>query len=146
MSDIHHTAQALINYKTLSGVTRFEFDQLMLELSDYYRNKGFDQPFISISRGEAFDHSIGLSGEKVILQYEVGLSILNVNDNSAASAFGLEKADVLVKIKDKQITEENLSSLVESLTKLKAGGEFFLVSSLKCNKSNYSLKHSSGVL
>ena len=126
VSDVHNIKQTLINYKTLPAVIQFEFDQLMLEVSDYYRNKVTDQNVISISRDETFDKSIGLSGEKVILQDEVGMSITYVDHNSAAEAFGLEKEDVLVKIKNEQITEENLGNLVESLTNLKVGEKISL--------------------
>jgi len=122
----HHTPQTLINNKHLSGQISLEFDQLVLELSDYYKEQGFNQPFIKISRDKSFDRNIGLSGNKVTLDGEVGLAIENIDQDSFAEKFGLKQADIIVKINDTPITKANLASLVESLTKLGAAEEVSL--------------------
>ncbi len=122
----HHSPQTLINNTHLSGQISLELDQLVLELNDYYNEQGLTQPFIQISRDQSFDRNIGLSGNKVLLNDEVGLAIENVDQESFAEKFGLKQGDVLVKINDIPITQGNLNDLVKSLTKLNVAEEISL--------------------
>jgi C-terminal processing protease CtpA/Prc len=122
----HHSPQTLINNTQLSGQISLELDQLVLELNDYYNEQGLTQPFIQISRDQSFDRNIGLSGNKVFLNDEVGLAIENVDQDSFAEKFGLKQADVLVKINNIAITEANIAGLVKSLSQLRVGEKISL--------------------
>jgi len=126
LTNTSHAPQTLINNKHLSGQISLELDQLVLELNDFYNAQELNQPFIQISRNESFDRSIGLSGNKVLLDGEIGLAIENVDQDSFAEKFGLKQADVLVKINDIAMTDANLASLVKSLSQLKVGEEISL--------------------
>lgn len=118
--------QVVINSTELPEKIEFEFKQLMLHLSDYYLSNGVTQSSVVISRDKLIDTDIGLSGGKVALPNSVGLAIEQVTQHSFAEKFGLKKSDIIVKINNINITEDNINTLVNSLPTLKSSQQVSL--------------------
>jgi len=111
----------LLNHSNLGGITRFEFDRLILEIVNFYQTTGYEQATITLERNSEYDKKIGISGEKVIVGDDVGIRIKKVEEGSFAHSIGLNKDDIITTFNGKKIVENNIDHVAESMTALRQG-------------------------
>ena len=113
--------QPLINHEPLPDLLRYELNQLLVEISQYYMSDNQSQPYIKISKQQQSDTRVGLHGNRVQWQGKTGLNVSAVEDNSFAQSLGLREEDIIVQINNIELTEANLASQLDAITKLTAG-------------------------
>lgn len=113
-------------FRALSTLLQFEFDQLILEIKNHFLDNNGDQPFITIYRDEKLDNRIGIFGDRIVLREGIGVKIAKIDENSVAESLGLMVGDIILSINHHDITEKNVNHLMASLTSLKQDDEFVL--------------------
>ncbi|NQZ10434.1 MAG: PDZ domain-containing protein [Algicola sp.] len=114
----------VINSAALPQQLSEEFNQLMLEINEYYQQSQPQRDNIAISRNATRDYVFGISGT---LAKSGGLEITVVDKTSTAAALGLEKGDVIVSINSKPINADTLKVLSNEIGNTLPGDELTFV-------------------
>ena len=100
-----------MNPSELSEDLIFEYDQIMLAISNVYRSQNIEKDVIMLNRSMIKDITYGLAGEIAILNSGTGLRVTNVLHNSLASSIGLTEQDIILVINGENISGLKLSVL-----------------------------------
>lgn len=98
----------VINSAALPQQLSEEFNQLMLEINEYYQQSQPQRDNIAISRNAARDYVFGISGAPT---KSGGLEITVIDKTSTAAALGLEKGDVIVSVNNKPVNADTIKVL-----------------------------------
>lgn len=118
----------------LSGDAMFEFDQLMVELTDYFLAQGVENKQVEIIRDKIKETSFGLSGERTYDLGQLALKVLDVKPESIAEQMGLNTLDVITSINNIQLNENNIESMIQSLQNIEDGSQISFVLQRKGKK------------
>ena len=110
--------QLLVNTSVIPDELKFEFDQIMLEISDFYRKQNIKSGSVNIHRQRTSDTTFGLSGNMTELGDDSGLQVARVDENSSAASIGLHVNDIILALNGENISGENLSVLSAKFTQL----------------------------
>ncbi len=110
----------VINSAALPKQLSEEFNQLMLEINEYYQQSQPQKDNIAISRSAARDYVFGISGAPA---KNGGLEVTVVDKTSTAAALGLEKGDVIVSVNTKPVNADTLKVLSNEVGNTKPGDQ-----------------------
>ena len=111
----------LINQKSLPPSLYFEFNELILEIVEFYQKHDYQKEHAYIYRAQKQDKTFGFSGKRFVDSGVIGLRIEEILPGSVAQKLGLQTEDIITAINDVHISNENLTILINSLTELKGG-------------------------
>ncbi|MDG1751595.1 MAG: PDZ domain-containing protein [Thalassotalea sp.] len=114
-------SDTLINQKSLPSSLNVEFNELVLEIVEFYQQHDYQEKHAYIYRDEKQDKTFGFSGKRFVDSGVVGLRIEEILPGSIAEKLGLRTEDIITAINDVQINNENLTQLINSLAELKGG-------------------------
>jgi len=120
------SAQTLVNSSILPKQLKFEFDQTMLAIKEFYQSKNIERGLVNIRRDKAIDANYGLSGKMAPLKNSTALHIANVAKNSPAMAIGLQTQDVLLTINNEVMQGITISEISNKLGQLNYQKEYSL--------------------
>lgn len=107
----------------LSDDVMFEFDQLMVELTDYFLAQGIENKQVKIVRDKIKETGFGLSGERTYDLGQFALKVLDVKPESIAEHMGLKTLDVITSINNIELNEKNIESTIQSLQNIEDGSQ-----------------------
>jgi hypothetical protein len=108
----------VINSAALPQQLSEEFNQLMLEINEYYQQSQPQRDSIAISRSASRDYVFGISGAPA---QSGGLEITVIDKTSTAAALGLEKGDVIVSVNTKPVNADTLKVLSNEIGNTRPG-------------------------
>jgi len=102
------------------------FDQLLLELADYYQSINVTDQQIELSRSANYDHVYGLLGKVIPQEKNNGIQVTYVSDGSPAHTIGLKGEDTIIAINNQPLIEKSALPFIKTISQLK-------------NNENYSI-------
>jgi len=123
----------LVSSATLSYPLKFEFDQTILAVSNFYNEQGIKQGTVHLNRMADQDPNYGLAGDLIQLKQSRGLRIARIVDNSPAQSIGLREEDIIITINGESISGLSPKVLSEKFIKLNAKSTYSL-SIIRANK------------
>jgi C-terminal processing protease CtpA/Prc len=103
---------------------QFEYERLMLEITEYYRNKNY-KGRVNIVRNNTLNEQFGLIGTlDKISGSKYSIVVDEVLPHSAAKAIGLEVGDIIVSVNDKVMNTRYITHINETLKNLAVGEEY----------------------
>jgi len=111
------TYNPVVNSTSIPSTLGFEFDQLILEIDDYYRQNNVNKN-VTINRKNIWDGRYGIQGDMINSPKGVGFQILSINKTSPASIIGLAKDDIILAVNHQKLTELKIDNLTSKLEKL----------------------------
>ncbi|NQZ23477.1 MAG: PDZ domain-containing protein [Colwellia sp.] len=115
----------VINSTSIPSSLGFEFDQLILEIDDYYRQNNVNNS-VTITRKTIWDGRYGIQGDMIESTQGVGFKILNVNNSSPASLIGLAKGDIVLAVNHQKLTELKINNITSKLEQLQPQDNYTL--------------------
>ncbi|MEW6992248.1 PDZ domain-containing protein [Colwelliaceae bacterium 6441] len=109
---------------SLPGELKFEYDQLVAQLYDYFQTQSPTTKAIHIKRLSKINHRFGVSGNVASTDNGTGLKILAVDEGGIAQQLGLLSNDIWIKLNGNNIIEENSDNLSSKLDTLIVGDKF----------------------
>ena len=110
--------QILVNSSKIPDEMKFEFDQVMLEISVYYRAQNITGGIVNLHRESVFDGVYGLFGEFYESDGVTGLRVTDIEQGSSAESIGLQMNDIILAHNGKNISGTNLEKVSEQLAKV----------------------------
>lgn len=103
---------------------QFEYERLMLEITEYYRNKNY-KGRLNIARDNTVNEQFGLIGTlDKISGSKYSIVVDEVLPHSAAKAIGLEVGDIIVAVNDKVMNTRYITHINDVLKNLAVGEEY----------------------
>jgi hypothetical protein len=115
----------VVNSTSIPSSLGFEFDQLILEIDDYYRQNNVNKS-VTINRKTIWDGRYGIQGDMIKSTQGVGFQILSINNTSPASLIGLAKDDIILAVNHQKLTELKIDNLTSKLEKLQPQDSYTL--------------------
>jgi hypothetical protein len=115
----------VVNSTSIPNSLGFEFDQLILEIDDYYRQNNVNTS-VTIKRETIWDGRYGIQGDMIQSSQGVGFQILNINNASPASLIGLAKGDIVLAVNHQKLTELKIGNITSKLEKLQPEDNYTL--------------------
>ncbi|NQY36212.1 MAG: hypothetical protein HRT37_14815 [Alteromonadaceae bacterium] len=117
----------LINPNQLPDDLNFSFNQLMLEINDYYREyKNINSGSIRLVREAQEDIKFGLVGEIVKTNNTFGYRVTSIESGSPGDLIGLINGDIIVSAGSHNYRASNFQSLKMQFATLESGKEYTL--------------------
>lgn len=112
-------SDTLINQKSLPSSLNIEFNDLVLDIVEFYQKHDYQEEHVYIYREEKQDKTFGFSGKRFVDSGVIGLKVEEILPGSVAEKLGLRTEDIITAINGVQINHENLTFLINSLADLK---------------------------
>jgi C-terminal processing protease CtpA/Prc len=125
--DNHNKIDTLINQKSLPSSLNVEFNELVLEIVEFYQKHDYQEEYAYIYRDEKQDRTFGFSGKRFVDSGVIGLRIEEILPGGVAQKLGLRIEDIITTINDVHINHENLTILINSLSELKGGEKLSVI-------------------
>ena len=125
ISNLSKAYSPVVNSTNIPSTLGFEFDQLILEIDDYYRQNNVNKN-VSINRKTIWDGRYGIQGDMINSPQGVGFQILNINSTSPASLIGLAKDDIILAVNHQKLTELKIDNITRKLEELRPQDNYTL--------------------
>jgi C-terminal processing protease CtpA/Prc len=136
----------LVNASLLAENVRFEFEQLLVEIKNYYHQHGLTQGVVDLYRAKQLTYNFGVNGEIVKNGQGYGLFIREVNVNSLASAARIKAGDTIVALNGASFSKPSGDEFLEGLRALTHGQELLLLVQRDNKEITLSAKYTSRFL
>jgi hypothetical protein len=128
----------IISPSEFNSETQFEINQLMLEVSNFYRKNNF-KGTITLARDDTYNKEFGLVGT-LIKNPNSGyvINVVDVLPFSSAKGIGLQRGDLIISVNNQIMETTNISNINKELRELIEGKEYFI--SIKRGNDYITLK------